>query len=48
MSRGSSRIAWVTVPAEAGAGRRIVLNLTATDNGAHNLSRYGQVVIAVR
>ena len=47
-SRGGSRTAWVTVPAEASAGRRIVLNLTATDNGEHNLSRYGQVVITVR
>ncbi len=37
----------VTVPADATKGQRIVLNLTATDDGAHTLTSYGQVVITV-
>ncbi|MEU7870407.1 hypothetical protein [Dactylosporangium sp. NPDC049140] len=44
---GNDRNARVTVPADAKAGQRIVLNLTATDDGEHSLTRYGQVVIAV-
>ncbi|MBL7253576.1 nucleoside hydrolase-like domain-containing protein [Paractinoplanes lichenicola] len=37
----------VTVPADATAGQRIILTLTATDDGEHRLSRYGQVVLTV-
>ncbi|XVV08142.1 nucleoside hydrolase-like domain-containing protein [Actinoplanes sp. CA-131856] len=38
----------LTVPAGATAGQRVVLTLTATDNGRHTLSGYGQVVVTVR
>jgi hypothetical protein len=47
-SRGNDQIARVTVPADAKPGQRIVLNLTATDDGRHSLTRYGQTVITVR
>ncbi|MFF5077832.1 hypothetical protein ACFY36_12320 [Actinoplanes sp. NPDC000266] len=38
----------LTIPAGATAGQRAVLTLTATDDGRHTLSGYGQVVVTVR
>lgn len=46
--RGTAQNAFITVPADAQPGERIVLNLTATDDGVHTLSEYGQVVIEVK
>lgn len=45
--KGIAENAFVTVPADAEPGQRIVLTLTATDDGEHTLTRYGQVVITV-
>jgi hypothetical protein len=45
--KGTAENAFITVPADAEPGQRIVLLLTATDDGAHTLSSYGQVVITV-
>ncbi|MEV6842852.1 nucleoside hydrolase-like domain-containing protein [Actinoplanes sp. NPDC051411] len=47
MSHGSDQTARVTVPVDATTGQRIVINLTATDDARHSLTRYGQVVINV-
>lgn len=44
---GTAENAFVTVPSDAKPGERIVLLLTVTDDGAHSLSSYGQVVITV-
>jgi hypothetical protein len=46
--QGIAQNAFVTVPADAQRGQRIVLVLTATDDGAHSLVKQGQVVITVK
>ena len=45
---GSDQTARLTLPTAAKAGQRVVLNLTATDNGEHTLTSYGRVVFVVR
>jgi hypothetical protein len=44
----TNKNAYLTIPADAKAGQRIVVVLTATDNGLHSLSRYGEVVVTVK
>lgn len=46
--QGTAQNAFVTVPADAKPGERIVLLLTASDDGAHTLVKQGQVVITVQ
>jgi hypothetical protein len=44
----TSKTAYVTIPADATSGQRIVVVLTATDTGTPALSKYGEVVITVK
>ncbi len=42
-----SDVATITIPEDAKNGDTIIINVKATDNGAHSLSRYQQVIITV-
>ena len=46
--QGTAQNAFITVPADAQPGQRIVVMLTATDDGEHSLAKQGQVVITVK
>lgn len=48
VQNATSKKAYVAIPADAASGQRIVVVLTATDNGTPALSRYGEVVITVK
>ncbi|AEG44467.1 DUF1593 domain-containing protein [Isoptericola variabilis] len=45
--QGTAQNAFITVPADANPGERIVLTLIATDDGTHSLTGYAQVVITI-
>lgn len=46
--QGTAQNAFITVPADAQPGQRLVVMLTATDDGEHTLAKQGQVVITVK
>lgn len=46
--QGTAQNAFITVPGDAPSGQRIVINLTATDDGEHSLVKQAQVVITVK